>query len=125
MAAAFDHLAHVRMAWGLLKESPSVEDAVDRMRSALHQKTAAAGVPEKYHETLTRFWMYVLADVLVQSGPSASLDDVLAREPRLLDKDLPFTFYSRERLMSEEARRTWIPPPVAGRLHIRLEKGAC
>ena len=88
--SAFDHAAHVRLALDCLADSPSIDAATDRMAAALRGKAAAAGHPEKYHHTVTVFWMRMIA--------------------RLLDKDLPLAYYSAERLASDAARRGWLEP---------------
>jgi hypothetical protein len=88
----FRHASHLRLALAYLEESPSVDEAVARMASALRTFAAAHGHPEKYHHTITVFWMRMVAT--------------------LLDKDLPFTYYSRERLSSEAARTGWIEPDL-------------
>jgi hypothetical protein len=86
----FDHLAHVRLALDCLAGAPSLDEATDRMAEALRGKAAAAGHPEKYHHTVTVFWMRQVA--------------------ALLDKDLPLEYYTRERLFSDDARRGWVEP---------------
>ncbi|HEY2908487.1 MAG TPA: hypothetical protein VGJ29_21450, partial [Vicinamibacterales bacterium] len=50
------------------------------------------GHAEKYHHTLTVFWMQAVA--------------------QLLDKDLPRRHYSRECLTSDEARQSWVEPDL-------------
>ena len=107
--AAFHHDAHLRVAWHYLHEYASEAEAAERMASALRRFAAAAGRLEKYHHTLTMFWMRALA----MAG--ASMRDTDAREvlrafPRLLDKELPLAFYSRERLFSDAARLSWVAP---------------
>ena len=90
--AAFRHASHLRLALAYLDSSASVEDATGRMASALRRFAAAAGKADKYHHTMTVFWMKMIA--------------------RLLDKELPLLYYSRERLFSDEARRGWIEPDL-------------
>src|SRR5262249_5230499 len=95
----FGHADHLILAIESLREEPSFDAAIARVESTLRSKAVAAGVPEKYHHTVTVFWMKMAA--------------------QLLDKDLPFAYYSRERLESEEARRGWVEPdrqplPAAG-----------
>lgn len=89
---AFDHPAHLRLALDCLVDSASFEDAAARMADALRGRAAAAGHPEKYHHTLTVFWMRMVA--------------------RLLDKDLPRAYYSAGRLASDDARREWVEPDI-------------
>ena len=44
--AQWDHRAHVRTAWLLLRNSASLEDALTRMRDGLRKLNAAQGTPE-------------------------------------------------------------------------------
>lgn len=88
--ADFHHASHVRLALAYLEESTSVDEAAGRMASALRRFATTAGHPEKYHHTITLFWMHMVA--------------------RLLDKDLPLAYYSRERLWSDAARTRWLEP---------------
>jgi hypothetical protein len=106
--AAFDHVAHVRVAWFYLRDA-SVNEALPRMRDAIRRFAAAAGASQKYHETITVLWMRLLADVKAR-GASGELADVLGAYPELADKDLPMQYYSRDRLFSDEARAAWVDP---------------
>ena len=109
---AFDHRNHVRLAWAYLRESASDEEALDRMRAAIRAFAAAAGKPERYHETITVLWMRLLSAFITQYGRDVELADVLERHPSLADKDLPLRYYSRDRLFSDEARAAWIDPDL-------------
>src|SRR5829696_9018978 len=93
--AQFDHVAHVRVAWVYLQETASVDEALSQMRDAIRRFAAAAGVPQKYHETITVLWMRVLADARA-AGASGELSGVLREHPALADKDLPLQYYSRQ-----------------------------
>jgi len=79
------------------------------MAAALRRFAAAAGKSEKYHHTMTVFWVEALA----RAGSTmrgATAEDVLRARPHLLDKELPLAFYSPDRLFSDEARRSWVAP---------------
>jgi hypothetical protein len=110
--AAFHHRDHLRLAWAYLAECDSTEAAGARIAAAIRRFAAAAGVPEKYHETLTLFWVRVLAQARTRTGVAAGIDEALRLEPRLLEKDLPRAYYSRVRLESDEARRCWREPDL-------------
>jgi len=88
--ADFHHASHLRLALAYLDESGSVDAATDRMAAALRGFAAAAGKADKYHHTVTVFWMRMVA--------------------RLLDKDLPLAYYTRERLSGGAARAAWVEP---------------
>ena len=107
--ADFHHESHLRVAWVYLRECTSVAAAADRMAEALQRFAASVGEPQKYHHTLTMFWVFALA-ALRAGMPDASAEEVLRAHPRLLDKDLPLAFYSRDRLFSNAARLAWVAP---------------
>jgi hypothetical protein len=105
----FAHASHLRVAWVYLDESRSVDEAAARLASTLRRFAASVGKPEKYHETITVFWMRALAAAR-SAMADATLDQVLLANPRLLDKDLVLAYYSSDRLFSEEARRVSVAP---------------
>jgi hypothetical protein len=53
----FHHASHLHVAWVYLAESSSVRQAANKMRTTLRGFATAAGKPEKYHETITLFWV--------------------------------------------------------------------
>jgi hypothetical protein len=57
----FPHVSHLRVAWVYLEECAEVEAACERMAATLRRFAAAVGKPEKYHETITLFWIRALA----------------------------------------------------------------
>jgi hypothetical protein len=107
--AEFHHRSHLRVAWAYLRESGTIPHATERMAATLRQFAASAGKLEKYHHTMTVFWMHALA-LAGSSMRDRDAADVLRANPCLLDKDLPLAFYSRERLFNDVARLSWVPP---------------
>jgi hypothetical protein len=83
----FPHAAHLRVAWVYLNESPSLDQAVERMAATLRRFAASVGNAEKYSEPTTVFWMLQVAAARAVM-PDAGLDAVLRAYPRLLDKNL-------------------------------------
>jgi hypothetical protein len=108
----FHHREHLRLAWTYLAESSSTEHAIARMVAAIQRFAAAAGAADKYHETLTVFWTRRLGLARAALPAGAGLEDALRTDAGLLHKDLPLAYYSRERLFSDEARRTWVQPDL-------------
>src|SRR4029077_3404605 len=53
--ADFHHASHLHVAWVYLAQPWSVGQAADKMRNTLRRFAAAAGKPQKYHETITLF----------------------------------------------------------------------
>ena len=84
----FRHREHVRLAYALLRGADFGE-AAQRFRTALRRFATAAGVPGRYHETLTWAYLAVIARRLVEDpspagSPTGSIE-FLARHPDLLD----------------------------------------
>ena len=107
----FHHASHLHVAWVYLAESSSVQQAARKMRNTLRRFAAAAGKPQKYHETITLFWLQLL------SRPHAAcrgerLEEIVHANPQLLEKDFPLAYYSAERLFSDEARTSWVEPDL-------------
>jgi hypothetical protein len=107
----FHHFSHLHVAWVYLAESSSVRQAADKMRDTLRGVAAAAGKPEKYHETITLFWVHLLSRMHA-ARPGKPLQEIVHANPRLLEKNFPLAYYSAERLFSDEARTSWVEPDL-------------
>jgi hypothetical protein len=107
----FHHASHLHVAWVYLTESSSVQQAAKKMRNTLRRFAAAAGKPEKYHETITLFWVHLLSRAQAASR-AERLEDVVHANPKLLEKNFPLAYYSTERLFSDEARTSWVEPDL-------------
>jgi flavin reductase (DIM6/NTAB) family NADH-FMN oxidoreductase RutF len=107
----FPHKAHIRMAW-MYVTRVGPEAAIDRAAGGIRALAKANGQPTLYHDTLTRAWVYLVADAVTKS-PSANFEEFLARNPQLLDKRLLLAYYSPDVLSSAQARATWIAPDLA------------
>jgi hypothetical protein len=107
---AFRHREHVRLTWIYLTlEGPS-EVAVRLCRSLLDLATSH-GKAQRFHHTLTVAWVRIIESERC-SHPNIPFDELVIACPRLLDKDTPLTYYSRERLYSDEARQEWVEPDL-------------
>ena len=107
----FHHASHLHVAWVYLAESPSVQQAANKMRGTLRQFAAAAGKPEKYHETITLFWVHLLSRAYTAKR-GERLEEIVRANPQLLEKNFPLAYYSAERLFSDEARTSWVEPDL-------------
>ena len=106
----FTHAHHLAVAAFYLAQS-SREQSLDRMRGSLLRFTAHHNV-KAYHETITRFWIELVASAL---DDSPSQDRVEALNHLLRqhgNKQEIFDYYSRERLQSLEARERWVEPDL-------------
>ena len=111
---AFDHRAHVYVAWQYVRKFDLLT-AIRRYRDTLIRLTARLGVPDKYHETMT--WFYLVAVAEAATGRSrddwaifeASNPDLFARNPAAIRRH-----YTADRLNSPAARQSFVLPDLAG-----------
>lgn len=110
------HAAHLKVAlWYLLRHE--WDEAVALTRRGIKRYNAASGVADTptsgYHETLTLFWLHTVRRFLESRRDDARDPDDLADElTTTADKNLPLEFYTRELLMSPEARAAWVAPDL-------------
>ena len=107
----FHHALHLHVAWVYLTESATVGEAAGQMRNTLRKVAAAAGKPDKYHETITLFWIYLLAYARV-AAKGKDLEQIVHQHPQFLEEGFPLVYYSPELLFSERARTSWIEPDL-------------
>lgn len=111
----FDHRAHLRAAFTLLREHDFIE-ALTLFASRLKAVAQAAGVPEKYNATITTAFIALLAERMAES-PTLSFDQLMAANPDLLDKTIVERYYAARQLETPQARRAFIMPPLHGARH--------
>jgi len=58
----------------------------------------------------TRAWALRVDAAIHRQPQNDSLDGLLMANPDLLDKESLFLFYTRERLISDAARDSWVEP---------------
>ncbi len=113
----WNHAAHLIVALWYLRNYPETE-AINRIRNGIKKYNAAKGVETTensgYHETMTLFWIKMVQQYLLAASPRLSL---VAIANDLINTygnpSLPFAYYSREKLMSLEARKKWVEPDIA------------
>jgi hypothetical protein len=116
--AEWTHVAHLAVGvWHV--DRYGADDALTRLRDGIRRLNVSLGgtnTPSSgYHETITAAYVRLIAAFLEACPPGLPLG---ARVDRLLasplaGRDMLFTFYSRERLLSTEARATWMEPDLA------------
>jgi hypothetical protein len=104
----FRHRDHIRLAW-LYVGKHGVEEGSNQIIGGIKKFAAHHGATQLYHETITRFWILTVYQA-IEGMPPSTFPEFLEANPHLEDKNYIYTFYSKERLMSEEAKRNWIPP---------------
>jgi hypothetical protein len=105
----FHHRDHLVVA-AVYLFAADFELAADRMCASLKRFAEHHGGSGLYHETLTRFWLQQV-DLRLDRGLCLR-ESVKRVQERLNDKNLPFEYYSRERIDSQEAREKWLPPDL-------------
>ena len=111
-ASRFDHETHVRMAWKYLSDD-GFEDGSAAFIRDLKAYAASLEVPQKYHETITRFFLIVM-DQRMADGDAKDWSAFRDAHPDLVESasSLLNRHYSRERLRSDEARTAYLPPDL-------------
>ena len=122
------HAAHLTVgAWHVDRHGPV--EALARLRDGIRRLNESHGnvntATDGYHETITAAYVTLLAAYLDACPPGLPL---AARVERLLagplaGRDMLLTFYSRERLMSTDARARWVEPDL-GPLRIEAVLGS-
>ena len=107
----FRHASHLHVTWVYLAESSSMQQAANKMGDTLRRFAATAGKPEKYHETITLFWIQLLSSAYTATR-GGRLEDIVRANPHLQERNFPLAYYSAERLFSDEARSSWVEPDL-------------
>jgi len=88
------------------------DQALERMRSGL-QRFLAHHDKQGYHETITRFWIELLGSFLGKFGDGIATTLKVNRALECYgSKDVLFSYYTRERVMSDIARQEWVEPDL-------------
>lgn len=111
------HEAHLRVGlWHVYHYS--LEEATCLLRAGIIIYNHVQGTPNTpssgYHETITLFWTRILYHFAHSFSADTSLADIEFQflKSDLFSKNLPFLYFSRERLFSVEARSRWIEPDL-------------
>lgn len=106
------HASHLFVALWYLRHHPR-DRATGLMRDGLRRFNHVHGRDSGYHETITLAWLAVIAGYLAGSGPDRPIADLAGRLiDECGDKDHLLGYYSRDVLMSDKARRDWVPPDL-------------
>jgi hypothetical protein len=106
------HQAHLTVALWYLR-TYTREEATDRIREGIRRFNLSQGNRTGYHETITLAWVAVIVRFLAERDRgqpvSALVGELLER---CGDKSFLLHFYSEDVLMSDQARRGWVPPDL-------------
>ena len=107
----FGHYQHLRLAW-LVIERHGPELAAEIVGEGIRRMAAAQGKAALYNETITRFWVRLLAHVREEKGPAGGIDEAIAEVPMLADKNIVLLHWSRTALFGPDARAGWVEPDL-------------
>jgi hypothetical protein len=107
------HQAHMTVAfWNLSKYSES--EATNRIRDGIKKYNEAVGTlnteTSGYHETITIFWIWAVRRFMLNRSLVVSTLEKINLLLASHDKNFPLEYYSKELLMSCDARREWREP---------------
>lgn len=109
-AATFSHQAHVYVAWCYLRQY-DLPESIQRFTDALRRFTKSIGQAHKYHETISWFFIVLVAERRL--GPAADDWFLFEREnPDLLQSggQLLRRYYSQAVLDSQRAKLQFVLP---------------
>lgn len=106
----FHHADHVRLAFAYLSEYAPLQ-ALDRFVAALKRYAAARGKSQRYHETITHAYFFLIRERMARCSGD-DWDEFAGKNPDiLLDKEGILTRYYKETtLQSDLARSVFLFP---------------
>jgi hypothetical protein len=119
-ADRFGHRQHVHLTW-LAVRRYGTDAAIALVSDGIRRTARYAGAPQKYHATVSRAWVEIVAHHATDRATDPAGDDFDAfaeRYPALLDKRLLTRHYRPSTLAGADARAGWVPPdlrPLPGR----------
>jgi hypothetical protein len=107
----FRHYQHLTVAlWYVWHLSP--DEASAKMTTGIRRLAETYG-KMGYHETITLFWLRIVANFVAEHRRKTSLTAIAnALIDSCNDKDLIGQFYSAELLATEKAKAEWVEPDL-------------
>jgi hypothetical protein len=116
-AGQFRHRQHINLAF-LAVQRYGMPEATGKICTWIRQIAAYERAPQKYHHTVSRAWVEIVAHHVStdQDSPGypdcADFDLFARRNPALLDKRLLSRHYRSATLASGPARHGWVEPDL-------------
>jgi len=107
----FHHRDHLRVAWLLLRRMDAAS-ATRAMSAGIRRFAAAHGHEAIYHETLTQFWVRIVAHMARERTDVSAFDAFIAAFPQALDTGLPHRHWHSDTIWSAAARAAWVEPDL-------------
>ncbi|WP_322758753.1 hypothetical protein [Synechococcus sp. CBW1107] len=112
----WNHHAHLKIGlWHVLHASPV--EALEKLRDGIRIYNAATGIEntesQGYHETITRFYVWIIHGFLQITDRTQPIEDLAAELiARHGERSLPLQYYCRALLHSIAARLRWQAPDL-------------
>jgi hypothetical protein len=108
----FKHQDHLTVAVCYLQDS-TVQEATGRLRTSLLRFVDHHQVDrQKYNETITFFWLELVAAELSKVSQQSLVEQCNAVIETLNDSGLALQYYSADLLFSQRARETFVEPDL-------------
>jgi hypothetical protein len=107
----FRHRQHINLAFYTVRRF-GMPDAVGKICTWIQQIAAYERAPQKYHHTVSRAWVEMVAHHVAADPDCADFEAFARRNPALLDKRLLSRHYRSSTLAAEPARRGWVEPDL-------------
>ena len=106
----FPHRDHLRVVFVRTNQTDK-DEALEFARDGLRTLAERAGVPSKYHDTLTVAWAR-LVGALTERAHGLDFDEFMRAHPELARSSLMEDYYSRDLLFSADARDRFVEPDL-------------
>jgi hypothetical protein len=107
----FRHRQHIHLAF-LAVRRYGMPEATARICAWIQRIAAYERAPQKYHHTVSRAWVEIVAHHVNADPDCADFGSFAARHPALLDKRLLTRHYRSSTLAATAARRGWVEPDL-------------
>ena len=107
----FRHRQHINLAFYAVRRY-GMPDAVGAICGWIQQIAGYERAPQKYHYTVSRAWVELVAHHVAADPDCAEFDVFAERNPALLDKRLLARHYRSSTLAAGPARRSWVEPDL-------------
>jgi hypothetical protein len=107
----FRHRQHVNLAF-LAVRRYGMPEATGKVCAWIRQIAGYERVPQKFHHTVSRAWVELVAHHVADDPGCADFDVFAGRNPALLDKRLLSWHYRSSTLAAKPARGGWVDPDL-------------
>ena len=107
----FHHPQHVRVAWLYLGQGSLIE-ALQRFTKNLRRFAASKGKPDRYHETITWAYVFLIHERVKRNGQEQNWQEFVVENPDLFDwkNSILKSYYRDQTLSSDFARKVFVFP---------------